>query len=171
MLPTRLPDRLLDHDEIRRLSMQSLFENLDSICEGTVVVDREARILWINERYATRLGAISAANAIGRAVEEVIPNSLMREVVTSGQPILIDLLETPDATFVVSRIPLKDEHGAVIGAAGFAFFDQVQSLKPLFANSKPCNANWLRRRSAWPKSAARNTPSPTSSAPARCAWK
>ena len=128
-----LPDWLLDHEKIRRLSMQSLFENLDSICEGTVIVDRDARIIWINERYATRLGAISAANAIGRAIEEVIPRSLMRDVVTSGQPILIDLLETPGATFVVSRIPLKDEHGVVIGAAGFAFFDQVQSLKPLFA--------------------------------------
>ena len=133
MPPISLSDRLLDHEEIRRLSMQSLFENLDNICEGTVVVDRDARIIWINERYATRLGAISAANAIGRAVEEVIPNSLMREVVTTGQPILIDLLETTGATFVVSRIPLKDEHGVVIGAAGFAFFDQVQSLKPLFA--------------------------------------
>ena len=57
-----LPDWLLDHEKIRRLSMQSLFENLDSICEGTVIVDRDARIIWINERYATRLGAISAAN-------------------------------------------------------------------------------------------------------------
>ncbi len=133
MPPISVSDRLLDHEEIRRLSMHSLFENLDNICEGTVVVDRDARIIWINERYATRLGAISAVNAIGRAIEDVIPNSLMRDVVTTGQPILIDLLETPGATFVVSRIPLKDEHGAIIGAAGFAFFDQVQSLKPLFA--------------------------------------
>ena len=44
-----LPDVLLDHDEIRRLSMQSLFESLESLCEGTVVVDRDARIVWINE--------------------------------------------------------------------------------------------------------------------------
>ena len=133
MPPIRLSDMLLDHDEIRRLSMQSLFESLDTLCEGTVVVDRDARIVWINERYATRLGAVSAANAIGHAIEDVIPNSLMREVVTTGQPILLDLLETPDTTFVVSRIPLKDDHGEVIGAAGFALFDQVQSLKPLFA--------------------------------------
>ena len=124
---------LSDPDQIRRLSMQSLFENLESLCEGTVVVDRNARIVWINERYAVRLGAISAANAIGREIEEVIPSSLMREVVTTGQPILLDLLETPDTTFVVTRIPLKDEHGEIIGAAGFALFDQVQSLKPLFA--------------------------------------
>jgi len=133
MPQTSLPDLLLDHDQIRRRSMQSLFESLDNLCEGTVVVDRDARIVWINARYAQRLGAISAVDAIGRAIEEVIPNSLMREVVTSGQPLLLDLLETPDATFVVTRIPLKDEHGNVIGAAGFALFDQVQSLKPLFA--------------------------------------
>jgi transcriptional regulator with PAS, ATPase and Fis domain len=127
------PDLLLDHEGIRRRSMQSLFESLDNLCEGTVVVDSNARVVWINDRYATRLGAISATDAVGRNIEEVIPNSLMRQVVSSGQPILLDLLETADATFVVTRIPIKDDNGKVIGGAGFALFDQVQSLKPLFA--------------------------------------
>ena len=49
---TELSEILLDYDRIRRLSMQSLFESLESLCEGTVVVDHEARIVWINERYA-----------------------------------------------------------------------------------------------------------------------
>ena len=133
MSKTSLTDTLLDLDNVRRRSMRSLFDSLESLCEGTVVVDRDARVVWINERYATRLGAISASDAVGREIEEVIPNSLMRQVVASGQPILLDLLETPGATFVVTRIPLKDDHGEVIGAAGFALFDQVQSLKPLFA--------------------------------------
>ena len=129
---TELSEILLDYDRIRRLSMQSLFESLESLCEGTVVVDHEARIVWINERYALRLGARSAADAIGRAIEEIIPSSLMREVVKTGQPILLDLMETSNTTFVVTRIPIKDHSGNVIGAAGFALFDQVQSLKPLF---------------------------------------
>jgi transcriptional regulator with PAS, ATPase and Fis domain len=134
MMPdTALPDMLRDHERIRRLSMQSLFESLESLCEGTVIIDRDARIVWINERYATRLGAKSAADAIGKAIEEVIPSSLMRKVVTSGQPILLDLMETNGTTFVVTRVPLKDERGEIIGAAGFALFDTVQSLKPLFA--------------------------------------
>ena len=128
-----LADALRDYAQIRRLSMQSLFESLEELCEGTVVVDHEARIVWINERYAKRLGAKSAAEAIGKPVEEVIPSSLMRQVVRTGQPILLDIMETPGATFVVTRIPIKDETGRVIGAAGFALFDQVQSLKPLFA--------------------------------------
>lgn len=100
--------------------MQSLFESFENLCEGTVIVDREARIVWINERYATKLGASSAADAIGKEVEEVIPNSLMRTIVNTGEPILLDLMETPGATFVVMRIPIKDRAGAVIGAAGFA---------------------------------------------------
>ncbi len=124
---------LLNPEKIRRLSMQSLFESLEALCEGTVIVDRDARIVWINERYATRLGARSAAEAIGKEIEEVIPNSLMRAVVNTGQPILLDIMETPGATFVVTRIPLKNDRGDVIGAAGFALFDKVQSLKPLFA--------------------------------------
>jgi len=133
MPDTALPDMLRDHERIRRLSMQSLFESLESLCEGTVIIDRDARIAWINERYATRLGAKSAADAIGKAIEEVIPSSLMRKVVTTGQPILLDLMETKGTTFVVTRVPLKDEFGEIIGAAGFALFDTVQSLKPLFA--------------------------------------
>ena len=127
---------LRNPEEIRRLSMQSFFDNLDSLCEGTVIVDCAARIVWINERYATRLGAKSAAEAIGKEIEEVIPNSLMRTVVNTGQPILLDIMETPGATFVVTRIPLKDERNEVIGAAGFALFDQIQSLRPLFARFK-----------------------------------
>ena len=130
---TTLVDALRDYEQIRRLSMQSLFESLEELCEGTVVVDHEANVVWINERYAKRLGARSAAEAIGRAIEEIIPSSLMRQVVRTGQPILLDIMETPGATFVVTRIPIKDDAGLVIGAAGFALFDQVQSLKPLFA--------------------------------------
>ena len=48
---------LRDTEKIHRTSMQSLFESFENLCEGTVIVDREARIVWINERYATKLGA------------------------------------------------------------------------------------------------------------------
>ena len=119
---------LHDYERIRRLAMPSLFKSLEELCEGTVIVDREARIVWINERYATTLGAASAADAIGRPIEEVIPSSLMRQVVTGGQPILLDIMQTNGKTFVVTRVPLKDERGEIIGAIGFALFDQVQSL-------------------------------------------
>ena len=110
-----LADALRDYTQIRRLAMQSLFDSLDTLCEGTVVVDLEARIVWINEPYAQALGLADTAAALGKPVEDVIPHSLMREVVQSGRPILLDIMETNGKTFVVTRIPLKDEQGEIVG--------------------------------------------------------
>ena len=56
----------------------------------------------------------------------------MRQVVETGQPILLDLLENSDQTFVVMRMPIRDEEGEVMGAVGFALFSHYESLKPLF---------------------------------------
>jgi transcriptional regulator with PAS, ATPase and Fis domain len=130
---SRLPELLVDYETIRRRAMQSLFESLDSLSEGTVVVDRNSRIVWINDRYAARFGIRSPQDVIGLAVEEVIPNSLLREVVGTGHPILLDIMENKKESFVVTRLPLKDEGGAVIGAIGFALYDHLQSLSPLFS--------------------------------------
>ncbi|MFN3984095.1 MAG: sigma-54 interaction domain-containing protein [Rhodocyclaceae bacterium] len=127
----RHPD--FDYAAIRSQAMHSLFATLDSLCEGTLVVDANARIVWMNDRYALRFGLTSSVQAIGRDVESVIPNSMMREVVRSGQPILLDILEASGESFVVTRIPLKDDAGTVIGAVGFALFDNVLPLKAFYS--------------------------------------
>jgi len=51
---------------------------------GTLIVDRDARIVSMNERYATRFGFADPQQAIGLDCEAVIPHSLMREVVAMG---------------------------------------------------------------------------------------
>ena len=73
-------------------------------------------------------------DAIGLDCETVIPNSLMREVVATGKPILLDVLETDREPLVVTRLPLKDDAGVTIGAIGFALFDEMKALTPLFAH-------------------------------------
>ena len=122
--------RLKDPGAVRRIAKKSLFEGLDRMCEGAIIVDREARIIWISDKYAARLNLSSPAVAIGQVVEEVIPNSLMREVVRTGEPMMLDIMQFDDASFVVMRVPVKDERGRVIGAAGFMLFDRLQSLQP-----------------------------------------
>ena len=122
--------RLKDPVAVRKIAKKSLFEGLDRMCEGAIIVDRESRIIWISDKYAARLNLESPASAIGRVVEDVIPNSLMREVVRTGEPIMIDIMQFDDASFVVMRVPVKDERGRVIGAAGFMLFDRLQSLQP-----------------------------------------
>ncbi len=123
--------RLKDPAAVRKIAKKSLFEGLDQMCEGAIIVDRDARIIWISDKYAARLKLASTAEAIGRVVEDVIPNSLMREVVRTGEPIMLDIMQFGDASFVVMRVPIKDERARVIGAAGFMLYDRLQNLQPL----------------------------------------
>jgi len=122
---------LQDTSLLQQKAMQSMFDCFESLCEGTVIIDRAAKVVWINDRYAARL-RIDPVKAVGQEIEAIIPNSLMRRVVETGEPILIDLLEASEQTFVVMRMPVKDEDGRVMGAVGFALFSHYESLKPLF---------------------------------------
>ena len=122
---------LSDYQQISLRAIRSLFESIEQSSEGTVIVDRDLRIVWMNERYARRFGLPSAKSAIGQVCEQVIPGSLLREVVNTGQPILLDLLDTPKGPMVVMRLPIHDDTGQVIGAIGFALFDELRTLAPL----------------------------------------
>jgi transcriptional regulator with PAS, ATPase and Fis domain len=123
--------RLKDPAAVRKIARKSLFEGLDRMCEGAIIVDRDARIAWISDKYAARLGLESPAHALGRVIEDVIPNSLMREVVRTGEAIMLDIMQFGDESFVVMRVPIKDERGRVIGGAGFMLFHRLESLQPL----------------------------------------
>ena len=138
--------RLKDHDAVRRIAKQSLFEGLDALCEGAIIVDRDARIVWISDKYAARLKLASAAEAEGRVVEDVIPNSLMREVVRTGEPMLLDIMQFGEDSFVVMRVPVKDERGRVIGAAGFMLFDTLRSLQSLVGKFRQLEIELARTR-------------------------
>ena len=125
--------RLKDPAAVRKAAKKSLFEGFGQACEGAIIVDREARIVWISDKYAARLKLPDAESAVGKVVEDVIPNSLMREVVRTGEPIMLDIMQFDGQSFVVMRVPLKDERGRVIGGVGFMLFDDLQSLQPLVA--------------------------------------
>ncbi|WP_122423617.1 sigma-54 interaction domain-containing protein [Pseudomonas viridiflava] len=124
-------NNLNDYQSIRRLAIRSLFEIIEQSSEGTVIVDKDARIVWINERYARRFGLQDPMLAIGQPCENVIPGSLLRQVASNGQPILLDMMDTAKDPLVVMRLPIHDDAGGLIGAIGFALFDQLQTLSPL----------------------------------------
>ncbi|WHZ11271.1 MAG: sigma 54-interacting transcriptional regulator [Burkholderiaceae bacterium] len=127
----------LDAQSILELAARSMFHVFSSISQGMFLIDRTGRIVWVNDgyqRFLPALGLSSVEQFVGRLVEEVIPNTQMRQVLESGEAILVDLLTNRAGTFVVSRIPLRDEAGAVIGAIGIVLFDQPETtLKPLIA--------------------------------------
>jgi PAS domain-containing protein len=67
-----------DPEAIRARAMETLFERLESLCEGAIAINRGGRVVYVNEKYLPALGLALASEALGRSIEEIIPNSLMR---------------------------------------------------------------------------------------------
>ena len=130
------PDSLpRDAQSILELAARSMFDLFANASEGMMLVDRQARVVWINEQYKRFLPALGferVEDFVGHPVASVVQNTQMHHVLESGKPILIDLLSNRAGTFVVSRIPLRDSAGEVIGALGIVLFDHAEtSLQPL----------------------------------------
>ncbi len=134
-MPVSEPALPLDAASLLRLAAQSMFDTFAQTAMGMMVVDRAHRIVWISEGYKRFLPALGHADErdfVGRRVEEVVPNTLMAQVIETGQPILVDLLTNQAGTFLVSRLPLRDATGQVIGAMGMVLLDHPETtMQPL----------------------------------------
>jgi transcriptional regulator with PAS, ATPase and Fis domain len=136
-LVSDLPDLPGDADGLLKLAARSMFDVFARTAMGMMVVDREHRVVWISDGYKSFLPALgfdSESQFVGRRVEDVVPNTLMAQVIESGRPILVDLLTNKAGTFLVSRLPLRDEAGRVIGALGLVLMDHPETtMQPLMA--------------------------------------
>lgn len=127
----------LPHDtqEILELAARSMFGLFANASEGMLLVDRHGKVVWINDQYKRFLPALGferVEDFLGQPVASVVQNTQMHQVLETGKPILIDLLTNRAGTFVVSRIPLRDAAGEVIGALGIVLFDHPETtLQPL----------------------------------------
>ena len=128
-------------EELRQLASQSLLEHFADLCEGAVIVDAEGTIVWMNERYPEHLGIPDTAAAIGRPIEEVIPNSQMRQVIETGRPIMLDIMDFETQSFVVTRLPLRDAAGKIVGAVGFMLYDDPRHLAPVVSRYQRLRAD------------------------------
>ena len=137
-MPALPPDHLpaFDGTRVLALAARSMFDTLVKSALGTLVIDRDHRIVWISEGYKRFLPALGVAEGdfIGRRIDEVVPGTQMSRVIETGQPILVDLLTNRAGTFLVSRLPLRDESGEVVGAIGMVLLDEPEStMQPLMA--------------------------------------
>ena len=112
-----------------------MFDLFANASEGMLLVDKQGRVVWINDQYRRFLPALGFATDeefLGRPVSEVVQNTQMHQVLHTGIPSLVDIIQNKAGSFVVSRIPLRSKSGEVIGVLGIVLFDQSRStLQPL----------------------------------------
>jgi transcriptional regulator with PAS, ATPase and Fis domain len=118
-----------DYSLLKQKVTQVVFSCFNELAEGCLIVDQEARVVMISDRYAANLG-VNPIDVIGQEIETFLPNSLMRQVVVTGKPILLEIFEAHDHALVVSRMPIRDEDGTVVGAMAFALYSDLEPLKP-----------------------------------------
>ncbi|MCD6105219.1 MAG: sigma-54-dependent transcriptional regulator [Thermosipho sp. (in: Bacteria)] len=100
---------------------------LGSIVEGVIIIDKDARILYIN-KTAVRLLNLSG-DFIGKPVTKVIPNTRLHIVVRTGIPEIDEVQHVGENIIVTSRIPLKDKNDNIVGAV--AVFRDITSVRKL----------------------------------------
>ncbi len=124
----------LDPGGFLKLAAERISSTFATNYLGMVVMDREHRIVWFSDSYRRfiALGPFANSTVIGRRIEEVVPNSRMGQVIDTGKAIPVDLLTNEYGAFLVSRLPLWDEEGSLIGGVALVLADQADgALQPL----------------------------------------
>ncbi|MGO1659842.1 MAG: sigma-54 interaction domain-containing protein [Marinobacter sp.] len=137
--------------ELTRELIEALFPMFEEASAGAIAVDRQSRITWINNRYSQLLGLKEPATVIGRQVRQIIPETRMPEVVETGKPLLLDIMEYQQQQLVVTRLPYYDKAGEIEGAVAFVLYDDLQPLTPLVSKYRRLHQDLAAARKALAK--------------------
>lgn len=116
-------------DWIRKLSTPVIEQILETAFFWFVLVDRNARILYINEEYCNFL-EVKREEAIGKPVTEVIENSEMHLVMERGKTDIAAPQFIKGNYMLANRVPLYID-GEIVGAFGSVIFRDVNDWKKL----------------------------------------
>lgn len=133
---------------LTRELIEALFPMFEEASAGAIAVDRDARITWINHSYSHLLGLKDPSDAIGHPVKKVIPHTRMPEVVETGKPLLLDIMEHHQQQLVVTRLPYYDDNGDIVGAIAFVLYDDLQPLTPLVSKYRRLHQDLAAARKA-----------------------
>ena len=131
--------------------IEALFPMFEEASAGAIAVDRETNITWINSSYSQLLGLVDPSHAIGKPVRKVIPQTRMPEVVETGKPLLLDIMEHNKQQLVVTRLPYYDDQGGIVGAVAFVLYDDLQPLTPLVSKYRRLHRDLAAARKALAK--------------------
>lgn len=98
----------------------------------SIVIDETGTIRYISHAYADIIG-LSPEDIIGKPVEQVIPNTRLKNIIKTEQAELGQIFMMKNGTpTICNRFPIRDENGKVCGAISTATFynlDKVAQLK------------------------------------------
>lgn len=112
------------------LDLRAVLDSIiDSAVEGTVIVDANGIVVFLNQAYEDLLG-IKKEEAIGKHVTEVIENTRMHIIVKTGVPEIGEVQKIRGKDAVVQRIPIL-KNGRVVAGVGKVIFKNVEEVQDI----------------------------------------
>ncbi len=109
---------------------------IDSIREGIVAIDREAKVTVVNQQAIDILDRDSEAQVIGHPVRDVLPGAKLSRILSGGEQRHDQELEVNGTIMLINTVPML-EKGIIIGAvASFRRRDELDILAKQFSQVK-----------------------------------
>jgi PAS domain S-box-containing protein len=123
-----LVQRVQDHAAQLARQQYILDTFLANVPDSIYFKDLESRITRANQAHATYLGLDDPTQEIGKTDFDFFPEEQARrkfeqeqEIIRTGQPILnVEEPEGPESWILTTKMPLRDEHGEIIGTFGIS---------------------------------------------------
>lgn len=122
------------NDWTQYLSTEVIDQILENAFQWFVVVDRDSKILYINEEYCHFL-EVRREDAIGQHVADIIENTEMHLVMEKGIPDIAAPHYIKGTYMLANRVPLFVD-GEIVGAYGSVIFRDLSDWKRLNAHVK-----------------------------------
>jgi len=113
--------------KLRSLGEDYIYALIDNPYECPIVIGKDGVITFIS-RYSETLLGINGEDAIGKHVTEVVKGTHLHEILKDGKARIGDMLHIAGRQQLISRIPLKDFEGNLIGAVGKGMLNEVTRL-------------------------------------------
>ena len=117
-------------DSLSYLGKDLIIAALENPYECPMIIDTNGNIRFMS-RFSPSLLGITPSEVLGKPLDEVIKNSHLHEVLTTGKARIGEPLYVGGKEQVIANIPLKDRDGKVIGALGKGMFNEASKIRKL----------------------------------------
>ena len=101
---------------------------IESIREGIVAIDREAKVTVTNQQALEILGSVAEDQVIGQHISKVLPGAKLSRILEGGKQRVDRELIVNDRALIINTVPMY-EHDLIIGAvASFRSKDTIDIL-------------------------------------------
>ena len=130
--PNKLAQNLLNQRDSASCNLNAI---LDTSNNGIVSINENCLITYMNKSTAKLIG-VRIEDALGKHIEEIIPDTNMPEIVRSGKSEIAYRFTHANKTFVTNRTPIVQD-GKIVGAvAVFQDITELQNLMEELTNVK-----------------------------------